>query len=328
MTSKPLVSIVVPAYNAEQWVGRAIESVLAQDWPRIELIVVNDGSTDNTEEICLRYKEKIRYLCQPNRGVSAARNAGIQIASGEFIGFLDADDEYLPHMVSTLVEALLEFPEAMAASGAYLLRRGATETRCPPKGSVLQYGKRVGLVSDFFCIYARWNLVWTGAVLVRKQAFDEVGLFRPDLRLGEDIEMWTRIAGRFPWVFVDEVVACYNQNPESSITLKPMRTLDFSFIYTEKEMRRLIRPELWPSYRIFRRDQTLQRCRALLRYGATQEVRAALSRIPPARINASWIVIRMIASLPPRVASVCVLGGIGLKRIVRAIARHIRFCSS
>ena len=311
------VTIVIPAFNAARWVGRAIKSALEQDWPNVEVIVVNDGSTDNTEEVCLAFKNRIRYYWQENKGVSAARNLGISRATGELIAFLDADDELLPHMVSTLTEALRLFPEAGAASGAYLWHHGTTVKRSPPAGVVLANKQKIGVVNDFFRVYARYPLAWTGAVLVRRKVFEHVGFFREDLRLGEDIEMWTRIAGRFPWVFVDVVVAHYHQSPESSVTMRPIRKLDLSFIYTEQEMQRFIKPELWPGYRIFRRNQILQRCRTLFRYGTTKEVRAALSRIPPARINATWAVTWIMAVLPSWVVKPGINAGISLKHALR-----------
>ena len=114
------VSIIIPAYNAQNWVGRAIDSVLAQSYRNVEIVVINDGSGDGTEQVCMRYGEKIRYYRQANAGVSAARNYGIQLARGEVIGFLDADDELLPTMVELLSKPLLDYPDAAACSGAHL----------------------------------------------------------------------------------------------------------------------------------------------------------------------------------------------------------------
>lgn len=317
MKQKPLVSIIIPAYNAVQWVGRAIESALAQDWPRTEIIVVNDGSTDATEDVCLRYKENIRYLRQSNYGVSAARNAGIQIARGEFIGFLDADDEYLPHMVSTLAEALLAFPTAGAASGAFIHRTPQGIARRPPTGAILGPGKNMGLVNDFFRLYARYPLVWTGSVLVRRAVFDALGLFRTDLRLGEDQEMWCRIAGNYPWVFVDQEVAIYNNFPGSSITLKPLVYKQHNFsapLYSEDEMKRIIRPEHYVSYRYFRRERTLSYCKTLLRYGEVHKAREALRKAWPAPLNWEYLIVNAFALLPPAIGQSIVRGAAAVKR--------------
>jgi hypothetical protein len=150
-------------------------------------------------------------------------------------------------------------------------------------------------------------------------------LFRPDLRLGEDIEMWSRIAGRFPWVFVDEPLAIYNRNPESSVTMRPGLLPDFSFLYTEEEMRALIEEELWSGYRIFRRDQTLQRCRTLLRYGATREVRKALKKVPPAPPSSQWLGILLLGLLPSSLARMISSIAVGVKRYARLVLQRLDF---
>lgn len=315
------VSIVIPAFNAERWVGRAIESALAQDWPHVEVIVVNDGSTDNTERVCLSYGDRIRYHRQENYGVSVARNRGIELSTSGVVGFLDADDELSPHMVHTLLTELGQFPMAGAASGASRWREGGSGVRVPPEGHVLPRGARSGILSDFFRIYAQWHIVCTGAVLIRREVLDQVGRFRSDLRLGEDIEMWSRIAGCFPWLFVDEVVAVYNRTTESSVTMQPRLQFDFSFLYDEEEMRDRIREELWAGYRIFRRDQTLARCKVLLRYGATREVRAALRGVRPAPMRATWIIIRLLSVLPGKLARHIAEATVAVKRCARSSLR-------
>ena len=115
----PLVSVIMPAYNTEAFVGLAIQSVLAQTWPHWELLIINDGSSDNTEAAILAYVQqdaRIKYFCTGNTGrASKARNHGLEKALGEYITFLDADDEYLPHALATLVQALQDDPQATSA---------------------------------------------------------------------------------------------------------------------------------------------------------------------------------------------------------------------
>lgn len=112
MEQHPLVSVIVPAYNYAEYLPQAIDSALAQDWPSLEVIVVDDGSTDHTQEVLAAYGDRIRALAQPNSGVNAATGAGIGAARGEFLAFLDADDSWRPDRVRLLAEALMAHPEA------------------------------------------------------------------------------------------------------------------------------------------------------------------------------------------------------------------------
>jgi glycosyltransferase involved in cell wall biosynthesis len=318
------VSIVIPAYNAGRWVARAIESALAQDWPDVEIIVVNDGSTDNTEEVCLAYGDRIRYFRQENRGVSAARNRGIEASTGSLIGFLDADDELMPHMVSTLARALRRWPDAAAASGAFIHRTSAGTKRVPPMGVVLGGARTEGLVDDFFSAYARWAIVWTGAVLVRREVLRQLGGFRTDLWMGEDQEMWSRIAGQYPWVFVDREIAVYNNLPHSSITMDSkawIRSNFLSCLYLEEEMKEKIRPALFSSYRRFRRDRAVSYCRGLIVHGEVRRAREALGRVWPVPVNLSYFSMMLVSQLSPRV----VVRLVGVARRLRASARG--FCA-
>ncbi len=106
----PLVSVIVPVYNGERYLTKTIQSVLTQDYQPIEIIVVDDGSTDRTAEI-VRAQPNIHYIYQNNRGVSAARNTGIAAAQGEFLAFLDADDMWVPQKLSVQVSYLTQHPD-------------------------------------------------------------------------------------------------------------------------------------------------------------------------------------------------------------------------
>ena len=135
---KPLVSVVIPVFNGEQYLAATIESVLAQTYHPLEVIVVDDGSTDGSADIVKRYQE-VRYFHQPNRGVAAARNVGISRARGEFIAPLDQDDVWYPDAVEVMADALLGHPEAgyVIARQEFVLEPGVTK---PPwlKGELLR----------------------------------------------------------------------------------------------------------------------------------------------------------------------------------------------
>jgi glycosyltransferase involved in cell wall biosynthesis len=110
-SSSPGVSVVIPAYNYARYLPIAIDSVLKQDYPHYEIIVVDDGSTDNTAEVVAGYGNKVRYIHQKNAGLPAARNTGIKAAGFDFVGFLDADDQWLPEMLGTAMGKFGELPK-------------------------------------------------------------------------------------------------------------------------------------------------------------------------------------------------------------------------
>ncbi|MFZ9033203.1 MAG: glycosyltransferase family 2 protein, partial [Anaerohalosphaeraceae bacterium] len=119
-TEKLKISAVIPAYNAEKYIARSINSVLNQTCPVDEIIVVDDGSTDSTAEVIKSYGGKVRYIHQQNAGVSAARNTGIQAATCEWVAFLDADDEWLPEKIERQVENIKNNPHLVRTTGNYI----------------------------------------------------------------------------------------------------------------------------------------------------------------------------------------------------------------
>ena len=111
MSSAPTISVVIPAYNAETYIVETVESVLAQTADLLEVIVVNDGSTDRTEELLQGFGDRITLLSQENSGVARARNAGLEVARGEYIAFLDSDDAWLPEKTAKQLEVMQRYPD-------------------------------------------------------------------------------------------------------------------------------------------------------------------------------------------------------------------------
>src|SRR5687768_8169523 len=105
--NQPLISVIIPNYNYGIYLGQAIDSVLKQTYSKVEIIVVDDGSTDNSQDILIKYKEKITFIKQANKGVGAARNTGVKNSSGEFVSFLDSDDIWLPTKLERQLEVML-----------------------------------------------------------------------------------------------------------------------------------------------------------------------------------------------------------------------------
>ena len=202
--SLPLVSVVVPCYNQGHFLADAIDSVFRQTYASIELIVVDDGSSDDTTAIASRYPS-LCYLRRENGGAAAARNAGLRESSGQFAIFLDADDRLLPEAVAAGVESLSAHREWAFVTGHVTLidRQGS------PAGTPAQ--THAG--GDQFVALLRSNYIWTpGAVMYRRSVLDEVGGFDPAALGSADYELNVRIASRFAIGCHHRIVLEYRQH--------------------------------------------------------------------------------------------------------------------
>jgi len=194
----PLVSVILPTYNRAWSLEAAIDSVLSQDFDAFELIVVDDGSTDGTDTILSRYGSRLRKCFQPNRGVAAARNAGIQRAAGRYIAFLDSDDLWLPRKLSLQVAFHAAHPETrISQTDEIWIRRGI---RVNPK----RYHMKSS--GDLFERSLERCMISPSAVMVQRMLFDEVGFFDEKLPACEDYDLWLRVACRYPIPLIPHAV--------------------------------------------------------------------------------------------------------------------------
>lgn len=212
MTNAPLVSIVIPTYNHGQYVCDAVDSALAQTYAPIEVIVVDDGSTDGTSALLAqRYGERIRVITQANRGLSAARNTGIEHARGELINFCDADDMLLPEKVARCYAILSAHPQAALVYTDY--EHVAEDGR-----TILERPHPALPSGDIFCellVGPLGNFIHEAAPLVRRAALIEAGGFDEMLRAAEDWDLWVRIAARHPFIFLSERLTLYRQRGDA-----------------------------------------------------------------------------------------------------------------
>lgn len=237
----PIVSVVIPAYNAAWCVRKAIDSVLAQDYRDFEMIVVNDGSTDDTAPVLASYGSAIRVVDQANGGMSNARNAGIRAARGELIAFLDSDDWWLPTKLGRQVALMHERPELGFCSCA--ARVEDTEGRllnlweCPAwQGTFLVHLFKSGADVPGSC----------SAVLARRHLVQAVGAFDETLRGAEDPDLWIRLAAISEYACLPEPMAVVLRRPGSvSRNLEAMRE---STIRMMRKNRHLLPPGLRGSY--------------------------------------------------------------------------------
>ncbi|HKP31433.1 MAG TPA: glycosyltransferase [Chitinophagaceae bacterium] len=195
----PLVSVIIPCYNHAHYLREAVESVLAQSYANIEIIIVNDGSTDETESIANSWVD-VKYFFQKNQGLSAARNTGIEHSQGEFLAFLDADDYYHPDALMVNVRYLKENPSAAFVSGAH--------NKVSDDKKILE-AERPSIKADHYLHLLQGNYIGMHAtVLYRKKIFDE---FRFDTTLNacEDYDLYLKIARKYPVIHHDQLIADY-----------------------------------------------------------------------------------------------------------------------
>ena len=209
----PTVSVIIPTFNRAGYIADAIQSAQAQDHCDVEIIVADDGSTDNTAEIVAQFAPRTVYMRLPHRGQPAAtRNGGLCAARGEFVAFLDSDDLFLPGKLALQLAAFSAHPEAaLVYANGYFFRDRPDE----PLGYLLD-----GLPVPSGHIFAellRGNFVFTPAVLVKRACLDVVGRFdeRPDFFAVEDYDLWLRIAGQFPVVYTPGNVAAVRRHGKS-----------------------------------------------------------------------------------------------------------------
>lgn len=209
-----MVSVIIPTHNSGQYIGSALDTVLGQTVKDVEIIVVDDGSTDETRNIIAKCYPMVRYIFQVNNGAASARNRGIREATGEFVAFLDADDLWLPMKLEKQEEYLRLHPNV----GIVITEERAFNSSGPiPKRS----RKRETLMNgDTVRRIFMYSGVATPTVMVRRKVFEDVGLFDERLKVAEDDNLWMRIAMKWPMGLVDEVfVLCRIR--EGSLTRTP-----------------------------------------------------------------------------------------------------------
>lgn len=206
-----MISVIIPLYNKEQQIGRTLRTVLNQTYNDIEVIVVNDGSTDNSLSEVIKYDDpRIRLINQSNAGVSAARNRGIYEAKGDLIAFIDADDEWDKEYLTTHIDLIERYPDASVYATNYRF--------CNSKGKEfstlirnLPFNSEDGLLTNYFRVASSSHPpLWTSAVIIRKNAFDFIGGFPVGIKSGEDLLTWARLAALYKIAYCRKPLAVFN----------------------------------------------------------------------------------------------------------------------
>ncbi len=195
---QPTVTVIIPTYNRMGLLSRALTSVARQTRPPDEVVLVDDGSTDDTEGLIRRQFPHVRYLQQENRGVAAARNRGIREAKGEWLAFLDSDDEWLPHKLERQLDAVREEPEfSLCHTNEIWIRRGK---RVNPLKKHAKSGGYIFKKCLPLCVIS------PSSVLIHRSLFEQVGLFDESLPACEDYDLWLRVTAIRPVLYLEELL--------------------------------------------------------------------------------------------------------------------------
>lgn len=197
-----MISVVIPLYNKEHSILKAVQSVLNQTFEDFEVIIVNDGSTDNSVKVLKELNShKIRIINKANGGVSSARNRGIKESNSDFVAFLDGDDWWDPSFLMTLTNLKVKYPDAGIYTGKYLMvynkKKSVKQNIFPEK-------------EGYFDIYTHLHSIHSSSILVNKKVFEVCGFFDENLTHGEDIDMWIRIGYKFKLCYSDQIISFYN----------------------------------------------------------------------------------------------------------------------
>lgn len=226
------VSVVIPTYNRAKYVVKAIDSVLAQTYTDYEVIIIDDGSTDNTCEVLKPYTDRIQYIHQDNAGVSAARNTGIRAAKGKWIAFLDSDDEWLPKKLSIQMRDVQKRPDVCAHI--------TNVTFNPPNGRPISlfevrnfriHGADGFIIERPFQYVLNYEIAVTSSLVVRRDILFDSGLFDTGLSIGEDVDLFLRVALQGPWAGSNIELLNYYRRKESTISLSRHPRCDQRHLY-------------------------------------------------------------------------------------------------
>ena len=203
----PTVSVIIPAYNAEPFVAMTVKSALQQTYPDLEVIVVDDGSTDRTVACLEEFGDRIRVHRQANAGVAEARNAGVRISSGSWIAFLDADDLWLPNKLE----------QQLASTAAPLLYTNRFNIGARGELPVVQSDVTPMYEGDVFLpLLLEGNFITNSSVVIRRDVFAAAGGFAQGVSPAEDWDLWLRVAERHPVAFCPEPLVRYRFHPDGA----------------------------------------------------------------------------------------------------------------
>lgn len=235
----PLFSIIIPLYNKEKHIANALDSVFNQTYKDYELIIINDGSTDDSEKIVLKYQDKrTHYFSTKNNGVSKARNLGIEKSKGILVAFLDADDYWYPNHLEILFQLYTKFPKAGLYSTSYEKRFNAGSILTASFNSISANNQSLKILDDFFESSTIDSIASSSVSAVPKNVLTSIHGFDPTITHGEDTDLWIRIAIKHEVAFASYITAVHNLNASNrskQVVITKKRFLNFSKFKREEQ---------------------------------------------------------------------------------------------
>ncbi len=286
--TSPKVSVVIPTYNSADFLMEAVDSVLNQTWRDLEIIVVDDGSTDGTQDIVGRYGDRVRHVYKKNEGPSSARNMGIRMARGTYVAFLDSDDVWEPEKLRIQMDFMEGHPEiVLVCMDSRII--GFREQR--------ERKLKRDFIGNLFPLLYSKSFITTSSVLMIKDCFREIGYFNEELRTAEDYDVWLRVARQYPIAYLDQpLVGCRKHHDNVSRDKITLRQNALSVLEAHYDPREISAR----TYRIRVSNLHLYFGRAYLRLGDIAMARKAFGRslrLTPFRLRSIryWLKARLMA---------------------------------
>jgi len=229
----PYFSVIIPLYNKSNYIKESLESVLNQYFEDFEIIIIDDGSTDNSLEIVKQFRDdRIKIYTQENKGVSAARNIGIAKSSGTYIALIDADDIWYSNHLIALKDQIIKFPDAGLYCNNYEIY--LTEEKKRNAEFNFHYYNDCLIVRDFFRASIINSVAWTSAVAFCKDKFNAVGGFNTNLDTSEDLDLWIKLSLHYKVSFNPKITMSYRSYIHNSLTKNETNIIRLNFIDSYK----------------------------------------------------------------------------------------------
>jgi len=294
-------TVIIPLFNKEKHISRAMNSVLNQTYKNFELLIIDDGSTDNSyEEVKKINDTRIKIIKQNNQGVSSARNEGIHEAKYDLIGFLDADDEWQPDFLTNIKRLYQKYPKAGAYTTSYTVKKEDGSFNKPLFESFFP-GKWEGIIDDYFKYAIITPIITASSVVIPKYVFKNVGYFPMGIKRGEDLDMWRRIALKYNIAYYNHSCATYYCDSDNRACKADNSLRDSIAFYAEEILNKSgvhkIQSFYFKEYMI---KSIIIKARYLIKEDKKKEARALLYKYRCTKLNKKLLIKTYIISFLPK----------------------------